>query len=65
MESPPSPELHIEWLYSPLAPEAVRWYSYRAAWSEAELVKAPEVPHRASLLRFCAADSAALEAAYR
>jgi hypothetical protein len=31
----------------------------------AELSKATEVPHRGSLLRFCDADSAALEAAYR
>lgn len=65
MEAPPSPELHIEWVYSPLPPADVRWYSYRAAWSEAELVKAPEVPHRAHLLRFCAADSLGLEAAFR
>lgn len=31
----------------------------------AELAKATEIPHRGSLMRFCAADSAALEAAYR
>lgn len=27
-----SPEVHIEWLYSPLSPKCVRWYSYRAAY---------------------------------
>lgn len=31
----------------------------------AELAKTTEVPHRGSLLRFCAADSGALEAAFR
>ncbi len=31
----------------------------------AELSKAAEIPHRGSLLRFCKADSLALEAAYR
>lgn len=60
-----SPDVHIEWVYSPLAPESVRWYSYRAAYDPKELAKATEIPHRGSLLRFCAADSSALEAAYR
>lgn len=27
-----SPDVHIEWVYSPLAPESVRWYSYRAVY---------------------------------
>ncbi len=32
MEVAPSPELHIEFCYSPLPPEDVHWYSYRAAF---------------------------------
>lgn len=62
---PGSPELYIEFVYAPVAPEAVRWYSYRAPWDARELAKATEVPHRGSLLRFCAADSAALETEFR
>ena len=58
-------EVHL--LPSPrsLEAEAVRWYSYRAPWDPAEASKLPEVPHRGSLLRFCAADSAALEQEFR
>ncbi len=27
-----SPDVHIEWVYSPLPSESVRWYSYRAVY---------------------------------
>ncbi len=51
----------------PLAPEQVRWFSFRAAWDPADAAKLQDssVPHRGSLLRFAACDSAALEAAFR
>lgn len=43
-----------------------RWYAYRAPFTTLrDMAKTTEVAHRGSLLRFCAADSAALEAAYR
>lgn len=48
-----------------LAVEQVRWYSYRAAWDPTDVSKLPEIPHRGSLLRFAAADSAALELSFR
>jgi len=43
-----------------------RWFSYKAAWSGAKNVaEYPEIPHRGSLLRFCDADNAKLEEAFR
>lgn len=42
-----------------------RWYSYRAVWTGKEAAETPEVTHRGSMLRFCEADSSALEQAFR
>lgn len=47
-------------------PRQVRWYSYRAAFTSLkDAARTTEVAHRGSVLRFCAADSLALEAAYQ
>ena len=32
MDLLPSPEVHIEFVYAPLSPESVRWFSYRAPY---------------------------------
>eukprot|EP00887_Chlorella_sp_A99_P003527 scaffold7.g3527.t1 len=63
--SPAGGDVHLVFHYRPLPLEDVRWYSYRSAFSLKEVAKTTEVTHRGSVLRFCSADSAALEQAYR
>lgn len=51
-----SPDVHIEWVYSPLAPESVRWYSYRAAYDpKGALLLALSFPGRRLACHACPA----------
>ena len=47
---PLSPELHIEFIYQPLPPDQVRWYSYKAAYEvkgdERKAGRGPRAPAR-------------------